>query len=202
MIPAIFARNVPGSYEALRDATIGIAGCGGLGSNAAVALARSGIGRLILADDDLVEESNLNRQYYFQNDVGKKKVDVLASRLIAINPQIRTVTHDRRLAPADIAPVFRDAEILIEAFDRADAKAWLCEAWRIAFPLKPLIGASGVSGVGGLGALRVRKTGSLYLVGDGESEMSGGLNAARVAIAANMQASIAIALLMGLNPEN
>jgi sulfur carrier protein ThiS adenylyltransferase len=50
--------------------TVGIAGCGGLGSNCAVALARSGVGRLVLADFDCVERSNLNRQYFFLSQVG------------------------------------------------------------------------------------------------------------------------------------
>ena len=60
--------------EKLRKSSVGIAGAGGLGSNAAVALARAGIGRLILVDFDKIEKSNLDRQYYFLNQVGKIKV--------------------------------------------------------------------------------------------------------------------------------
>ena len=85
----LFERNVPGTLEILQKSTVGIAGCGGLGSNAAVSLVRAGIGKLILADHDVVEESNLNRQYYFQSDIGKKKVEALTYHLKAINPEIK-----------------------------------------------------------------------------------------------------------------
>jgi len=63
--------------EILKNKIIGIAGCGGLGSNCAVALARVGIGKIIIADFDTIEESNLNRQYYFSIRLGKRKYNVL-----------------------------------------------------------------------------------------------------------------------------
>ena len=49
---------------------VGIAGAGGLGSNCAVALARSGVGTLVIADFDIIEAANLNRQYYFTDQIG------------------------------------------------------------------------------------------------------------------------------------
>ena len=91
---SIFDRNVPGTTEKLAVVTVGIAGCGGLGSNAAVALARAGVGRLILVDHDRVELSNLNRQHYFQSDIGKAKVEALGLHLRAINPAIALEQHD------------------------------------------------------------------------------------------------------------
>ncbi len=84
MQSSLFQRNVPGSTEILNASCVGIAGCGGLGSNAAVALTRAGVGRLILADLDIVELSNLNRQYFFQDDVGQFKAEALAEHLKAI----------------------------------------------------------------------------------------------------------------------
>ena len=63
----------------LKSSSVGIAGVGGLGSNAAVALARAGIGRLVLVDFDKIEESNLDRQYYFTDQIGKIKVESLDS---------------------------------------------------------------------------------------------------------------------------
>jgi sulfur carrier protein ThiS adenylyltransferase len=181
--------------ECLQRATIGIAGCGGLGSNAAVTLARAGIGRLILADPDIVEASNLNRQHFFQPDIGKAKVDALADHLRAIQPEIRLVTHRLELAPANVPEVFREADLLVEAFDRAENKHWLIEAWCRAFPQRPIIVASGLAGCGRTNALRVRSSGNIHVCGDGESDMSLGLCAARVAIVANMQANVAIELL-------
>lgn len=191
----LFKRNVPGVTEILQRATVGIAGCGGLGSNAAVALVRAGIGTLILADFDLVEESNLNRQYYFQSDIGKNKTEALAAHCRAINPDVGCVTIQERLGPSNVAGLFAQADLLIEAFDRAESKAWLIEAWRTAFPDRPVICASGLSGIGNTANMVIRKMGRLYMVGDGESDMSIGLCAARVGLAANMQANIAIELL-------
>ncbi len=72
------ARHTPGVHTKLKAATVGIAGLGGLGSSIAVALARVGVGKLIVADFDVVEPSNLNRQQYFVDQIGfLKKGSVL-----------------------------------------------------------------------------------------------------------------------------
>jgi sulfur carrier protein ThiS adenylyltransferase len=192
----LFGRNVPGMTAALQASVVGIAGCGGVGSNVAVSLTRSGIGRLILADDDRVEVSNLNRQHFFQSDLGQIKVEALAGHLRAIHPSVQITTHRQRLRPDDIGHLFGDADLLIEAFDRAQEKQWLIESWAAAYPERPIICASGLAGWGRTRALAVRSAGRIYVCGDGESDMSQGLCAARVAIVANMQANVAIELLM------
>jgi sulfur carrier protein ThiS adenylyltransferase len=192
----IFSRNVSGTTEVLQKATVGIAGCGGLGSNAAVSLVRAGVGRLIIADFDVVEASNLNRQFYFQSDIGEKKIQALARHLRAVNPEVQLDLVDKKLGPADIIGVFKDADLLIEAFDRAESKVWLIETWVSAFPGRPVVCASGVSGVGKTDSLSVRRSGNIYIAGDGETDMSAGLCAARVGIAANMEANIALELLL------
>jgi sulfur carrier protein ThiS adenylyltransferase len=191
----LFSRNVPGTTEILRKTCVGIAGCGGLGSNAAVSLVRSGVGKLILADFDTVEESNLNRQYYFQSDVGKKKIEALSCHLKSINPEVQLETADMQLTPSHIARVFSEADILIEAFDRAESKSWLIEAWSTAFPERHVICASGISGIGGVESIKVRHQRNIHVVGDETSDMGAGLCAARVAVAANMEAHVAIELL-------
>jgi sulfur carrier protein ThiS adenylyltransferase len=197
----IFDRNVPGSTEILLRSTAGIAGCGGLGSNAALSLARAGVGRLILVDFDRVEESNLNRQQYFLEDVGRLKTEALSARLRSIRPETRITALDLRLAPGDVARVFAEADVLIEAFDRAEDKRWLIEAWCRAFPDRPVFAASGVSGLGRTAEIRVRRSGMIVMCGDGESDMSEGLCAPRVALAANMQANAAVEYLMTRNLE-
>lgn len=197
----IFDRNVKGTTEILAGKTIGIAGCGGLGSNAAVSLVRAGIGSLIIADFDSVEESNLNRQHFFQSDIGKPKAEALAAYLKAINPDLNLTVHNIRLDPGNIPAVFKGADLLIEAFDKAEAKVFLIESWCAAYPDKPIVCASGLAGIGHLRSLKVRCTGNIYIVGDGTSDMTIGLNSARVAIAANMEASVAIELLLGKEVE-
>ncbi len=193
---SIFDRNVPGTTERLRKATVGIAGCGGLGSNAAVALARAGVGRLILADPDRVELSNLNRQHYFQSDVGEVKVEALAGHLRAINPDIELALHELQLTPENTPEIFGEADILIEAFDRAESKRWLIEIWCRTYPDRPIVCGSGLSGIGETNALKVHSAGCIHMCGDEESDMEQGLCAARVGVVANMQANVAIELLV------
>ncbi len=192
----IFSRNVPGTTEILQKSCIGIAGCGGLGSNAAVSLVRAGIGTLILADYDTVEESNLNRQFFFQSDIGKKKVESLSFHLKAINPKVNLITHTCEITPDNVAELFGSSDLLIEAFDRAERKKWLIESWCRSFPDKPLVCGNGLSGIGRFDDLKVTKIGNIYFCGDGKSDMSMGLCSARVAIVANMQANTAIEILI------
>lgn len=193
---SIFARNVPGSTEALRAATVAVAGCGGLGSNAAVALVRAGVGRLILVDNDRVEPSNLNRQYFFRADIGQSKVDALARHLRAINAEVELELLEVTLLPADVPRLLASANLLIEAFDRAESKQWLVEAWCHAFPERTIVCASGLAGLGRTEELRVHRAGRILVCGDERSDMSEGLCAPRVAMVAAMQANLAIEVLV------
>lgn len=195
-IEEIFIRNVPGVWDILSKSIVAIAGCGGLGSNAAVALTRAGIGKLILADFDHVELSNLNRQYYFQADVGMSKTDALAIHLLDINPYLELEKHFIELTPDNVCELFKEADVLIEAFDKAEKKAWLIETWCTHFPQKPVICGSGLSGYGNTGTLTVKRSGNIIMCGDFESDMSMGLTSSRVAIVANMQANEAIEILV------
>ncbi|HPZ08224.1 MAG TPA: sulfur carrier protein ThiS adenylyltransferase ThiF [Candidatus Eremiobacteraeota bacterium] len=192
----LFSRNVPGTTEILQKSCIGIAGCGGLGSNAAIALVRSGAGNLIIVDYDIVEESNLNRQQFFYSDTGKKKVEALSFYLKAINPRVNVISHDCEITPQNVAALFGSADLLVEAFDRAERKKWLIESWSRAFPNKPIICGNGLSGVGHIEDLKITKIGNIYFCGDGKTDMSMGLCAPRVAIVANMEACMAIEVLV------
>ncbi len=192
----MFSRNVPGMTAVLSRATVGVAGCGGLGSNAAMLLVRAGVGHLVLVDFDRVELSNLNRQFFFQSDLGKPKVIALAEHLREINPAVNLTVHEMKLSRETVAGTFASCDLLIEAFDRAEAKEWLIEAWCAAYPDRPIVCASGLAGYGKSGAMQVRRAGNIVMVGDGASDMIEGLCAARVMIAAALEANEAIALLM------
>lgn len=197
----MFARNVPGITAKLHKATVAVAGCGGLGSNAAIALVRAGVGTLILADFDTVEASNLNRQHFFRSDLGEKKTDALAAHLRNINPDCTLNLHHVRLTPEHIESLFGSADLLIEAFDRAEEKQWLIETWCGLYPDKPIVAASGLAGVGASRAITLHRSGTLYICGDGVSDPEiEGLSSARVAMTANMQANITLALLCGKEP--
>jgi sulfur carrier protein ThiS adenylyltransferase len=186
----------------LSGKTIGIAGVGGLGSNIAVALARSGIGHLIIVDHDFVEESNLNRQYFFRDQIGMIKVEALTDNIKRITPSIEITSHHRRLLPGSMYELFQQADIVIEALDDALIKKQFIEEILEHYPQKPLIAASGVAGYGHSDRIVTRQLGNLYLCYD-EKAVSSDVDillAPKVGIMAHWQANIAIALLLGEQP--
>ena len=194
----IFSRHDAKVLEVLRAATVGIAGAGGLGSNAAIALARAGVGRLIIADFDKIEASNLNRQQYTVKQIGLRKVKALQANLKLIAPFTRCKVHDIKIKPSNVEKVFGEADLLIEAFDKAEEKGMLINAWLHLHPDKPIIVGSGLAGYGANSKLRTQRMGDLYICGDGESQCPPGVSpmAPRVAVVANLQANLAVELLM------
>lgn len=202
MAALLAARHTPGVYKRMRRAKIGIAGLGGLGSNAAVFLARMGVGGLILVDFDVVEPSNLNRQQYFLEHLGLPKVHAMQALLQKINPFIEVTVHNTRLDASNTPAVFQPAEVIIECFDLAEAKVMLLEIVAEKMPEAYYIGASGLAGYGDSNAIKTHKLGDrMYLVGDliNAAKPGFGLMAPRVGVAAAHQANLAVALLM--DPE-
>jgi len=180
---------------------IGIAGAGGLGSNCAVALARSGIGTLVIADFDIVEELNLNRQYYFYEQVGMMKTDAIRDNIKHVNPGILVITHQKKLDRTNISEIFAGCNIIIEAFDNAGMKEMLIETVQTKMPGIPLIVGSGMAGWGKTNDLICRKIDeTLYVCGDETSEVSDNLPplAPRVGIVANMEANVTIDIRMNI----
>jgi len=192
-----FSKHDPELLPILRRAVVGIAGAGGLGSNVAVALARAGIGQLIIGDMDTVYPSNLNRQQYFIDQIGRLKVEALLENLKRMNPFSEYEMHHVRITPRNVKKLFGEAEILVEAFDLATEKSMLINTWLSLFPDRPIVAASGLSGFGKNHKIRTRRMGRLYLCGDEESEPTETVSpmAPRVGIVANLQANIVIELL-------
>jgi sulfur carrier protein ThiS adenylyltransferase len=180
---------------------VGIAGAGGLGSNCAVALARSGVGTLVLSDFDIIEEGNLSRQYYFIEQVGMMKTVALKENIRRINPGVFVIDHQKRLDRVNIPEIFRGCSVIVEAFDRPDMKEMLIETVQMKMPGIPLVIGSGMAGWGKSADIRCRKIDeTLYVCGDESSEASENLPplAPRVGIVANMQANIVLEILMRL----
>ena len=181
----------------LESAVVGIAGAGGLGSNCAMHLVRAGVKKLVIADFDVVGESNLNRQFFFRDQLGRKKVDALAENLRRIEPDLSLDLRDVRLAPDNIDWTFSGCSVIVEAFDSADAKSMLLHAL---LPLgKPIVSASGIAGWGRSLAIGQRRIGkNLILIGDTTSDIRNGLApvSPRVGIAAAMEANAVVALLL------
>jgi sulfur carrier protein ThiS adenylyltransferase len=182
----------------LKDKTVGIAGCGGLGSNCAIALARIGIGKLIIADFDVIVQSNLNRQYYFTDQLGLKKVDALKTNIARVNNEVNVETHDIKLNAENIPLIFKDCDVIVEAFDLAEMKKMIIEAILHEMPDKYIVSGSGMAGWGNNKSITTINYDKLYICGDLNTEISETTPplAPRVGIVANMQANQVVELLL------
>ena len=181
----------PEQSSLLQAAQVAIFGLGGLGSNVAMWLARLGVGQLLLYDFDRVELSNLNRQYYFVEDVGEYKAVALLKHLRAVNPYGDYQSRVVRLTQDNLAELVGTAPIICEALDKPETKALLVNGVLESFPDKFLVAASGLAGFGTSDSMQVRQiTPHFYLCGDGSSSFldlplcgaRGGLCAAQEAL--------------------
>ena len=177
--------------------TVAVVGCGGLGTNAAVHLAGAGVGRLLLCDFDTVQQSNLNRQFFYTpQDTGQKKAALLGKRLRDFAPDVAVDVFDKKITvPEDLAFTER-ADLLIAAVDNADARRVICDWCRQSG--KPYING-GVDGA----------FGTVYLCVPGKTpdlEAAGGLlqstqaplaQSPTVGIIGALQAKLAVDFLCG-----
>lgn len=123
---------------------IGIAGCGGIGSNVAYHLVRAGVDSLKFGDFDRIEESNLNRQFYFKNQIGLYKSETLKENLLKINPNLNIENKVIKFEKENLVEFFKDCDIVVEAFDKKEYKRLLVEEL---LPLrKKIVSASGIGG--------------------------------------------------------
>lgn len=182
------------------SATVAICGLGGLGSNIAIALARAGIGKLIIIDYDIVDITNLHRQQYKANQIGRYKTEAIAENLKEIAPYINLVTHTKRITEENACELLCDADIICEAFDDARCKAILANIVLADMPEKYLIAASGMAGMGSPNQIKTRRIANhFYLCGDEVSDVNDniGLVASRVMLCASHQAHTVLRILSG-----
>ena len=183
----------------LHRASVGIAGAGGLGSNAAVALARAGVGHLVIVDDDKVEKKNLTRQYYFLDQVGTLKVEALKANIERAVEGAKVDAVAKRLVPGQMAAPFKDVDVVVEALDNAETKTRFVQEVLRDLPGKPVVAASGVAGWGGCERIELKRFAPLHLVRDKRAKSSeeGVLLAPKVCTMANMQANVVLEILLG-----
>lgn len=187
----------PAQRQRLAEARVGIVGAGGLGSNCAVLLARSGVGHLTIADHDVVSLSNLNRQCYWPRHLGRPKVDALGEILRELNGGISLDLRRQRLDAATVGAVFAGCSVVVEAVDAASVKRELVEALLRAGHV--VVSASGMAGWGGL-PMTARRLGSrLTVVGDQLSEVTPERPplAPRVVMAAALEADAVLCHILG-----
>ncbi len=196
------ARESPEIRGKMKRARVGIAGLGGLGSNVAVMLARAGIGHLVLVDKDTVDVTNLNRQDYTREDIGRNKTDALSDRIRSFNPHMEITTRCIEVTEKNASSLFSDCDIVVEAFDNAESKAMLINTI-LAETDKWVVSGNGVAGYGPANDIRTSQPMErLIICGDGETEARPGcgLTAAHVMIASAHQANATIRLILGINP--
>lgn len=198
-------KNAPSITDKLRKAVVGIAGCGGLGSNVAAALVRVGVKKLIIVDFDKVVLSNLNRQFFFVDDIGKFKVDALCDNLRRISPFVEVEKKHLKVTKDNLFELFKEADVIVEAFDEALDKSMIVDTFLGIDWLreKYLVCASGIAGFESSNIIQTKKFGDrVFITGDFCSQScEKGVMANRVWIAAAHQANMVVRIIAGeLNP--
>lgn len=159
------------NVEKLQKTKVGIAGAGGLGSNCAANLVRAGFGKLKIIDFDLVETGNLDRQFYFADQVGMYKVEALRQNLLRINPDVRIEIEVKRIEQSMAGVLFADCLVVAECLDSAEIKSMLV-AQLLALD-KFIVAVSGVGGYGGSDNIRVHQIKeNLIIIGDLQSDIA------------------------------
>ena len=182
------------------DAVVAVCGLGGLGSNIAIALARAGVGKLVLMDFDRVDVTNLHRQQYKACQVGEVKTQALARNLKEIAPYIELETHTVRITEENAVELLKHADVICEAFDNAENKAMLVNTVLENMPEKYLVAGSGMAGMGTANSIRTRRvTKRFYLCGDKVSDVehNSSLVSARVMLCAAHEAHAVLRILAG-----
>ena len=197
---ALIERHGKDLQEKFSSATVAVCGLGGLGSNIAIALARAGIGKLILIDFDCVDITNLHRQQYKANQIGLHKADALAENLIEIAPYTEVKAVAEKITEENFADLLKGADVVCEAFDNAEAKAMLVNGVLEQLPNCYLVAASGMAGMDTPNTIRTRKVMKrFYLCGDEKNDVADtiGLVAPRVMLCAAHQAHTVLRILAG-----
>ena len=182
----------------IQKVKVGIAGAGGLGSNCALFLVRCGFKKFRIVDSDIVEIGNLNRQFYFTDQVGKRKVEALRDNLLLINPGLEIEALAKRIEQGNVADIFPDCDVVVEAFDGATDKRMIVEAYMNSGKL--VVAASGLAGWDKSDDIKIHRIkDNFYLVGDLVSGIAPNRPpmAPKVNVAAAKQADVILSFFLG-----
>ena len=190
--------------ERLRDAKVLVVGLGGLGSPVALYLAAAGVGKLVLADDDVVELSNLQRQIAHANAaLGQAKASSAKASVAAINPDVEVEALAERIGDSDLAPLLSRVDLVVDATDNFTTRFALNDAcWRSG---TPLVSGAAIRWEGQVAVFDPGDAASpcyrcLYAEGDGEALncAENGVIAPLVGVVGAMQAMEAVKLITGV----
>ncbi len=159
------------SFDKVRNANIGIAGAGGLGSNCAMNLVRAGVSKLVIADFDILDAANLDRQFYFLDQVGRVKIEALEENLLRINPGLKLKMVNKKIEEHNIGEIFGECDIVAECLDTAGYKKMLLE--KLLQMSKFIVAVSGLGGIGSSDDIKIhRLKDNLVMIGDLRSDIS------------------------------
>lgn len=161
MLLKYFTKN---EIEKIQNTKILIIGCGGLGSNLSHSLVRCGFIDITLIDYDKVEISNLNRQFYFLNQLGIYKTQALKENLMSINPKCKIETINSDITKLDLENIIKRYHIVAEALDKPNLKKYIFE---LCTKLnKKVVCASGVAGYGNCEDIKITRGRNYVVIGD------------------------------------
>ena len=132
------------AMKKLEECKVAVFGVGGVGSFVAEGLARSGVGHMVLVDDDLICMTNVNRQIHATTKtVGRVKVDVMKERILDINPKAEVITIQKFYLPDNAAEFMQlDYDYIVDAIDTVTGKIDLvCKAREMKIPIISSMGA-------------------------------------------------------------
>jgi sulfur-carrier protein adenylyltransferase/sulfurtransferase len=193
----------PAGQARLARARVVVVGAGGLGCAVLPYLAAAGVGHLVLADPDRVEESNLHRQPLFRMaDIGHSKVSAARAALLGLNPQVQVAAHQVRVTPANAAALIAAADVVLDAADSLAVTYVLSDACQAAgMPLvsASVLGLAGYVGVfcGGAPSYRAVFPEMPHTAG---SCAEAGVLGTAVAVIGTLQAHLTLALLLKFAP--
>ena len=190
--------------QKLLDAAVLVVGCGGLGAAALPFLAAAGVGRLMIADDDTIDDTNLQRQTAFcEADIGQSKAEVLQGRLNALNSRTQISALNERLSEARLLELVQSVDLVLDCCDNFATRQAVnraCVAART-----PLVSGAAVRFDGQVAVYRPDLPGTpcYACLFDGESANDGacavfGVFSPLVGIIGTTQAAEALKLLMGI----
>jgi adenylyltransferase/sulfurtransferase len=194
----------PSAQEKFAGAHALVVGAGGLGAPASQFLAAAGVGRLTLCDADHVDLTNLQRQIlYATQDVGARKVDAAAQRLLAVNPEVRVERVAARVGAAELGPLVAQCDVVLDCSDNFATRHALNAACVRA--RRPLVSGAAVRFDGQVAVFDARDNGApCYhcLFGDGDELeetrcATMGVFAPLVGIVGSMQAAEALKIVSG-----
>jgi len=183
-------------FNKIQNVKIGIGGAGGLGSNVAMILVRTGFKHIEILDHDVIDPSNLNRQQYYADEVGELKVDITKKRLLSINPDANITIHCIKWSPESTSQYFNECDIIVEAFDQVQWKHSFVDYYHE--KVKFMVSGVGMAGLLNKQPMKVRTIGNIFFCGDGTTDTACGHPpmAPRVTACASMMAEVILDLTL------